>query len=375
MLRDDVKIVSVDDHIIEPPGLWVERLPDRYKGDGPRVVRQADGTDSWLYGGKLTPVTRLSAVAGVPQENWEERPMSFDEMRPGCYDPVARLDEMDVDGVWAQVLFPHYCRFAGHRFLDSNDRGLAYACVQTYNDFVLDEWVQAAPDRYIPLSIVPLWDVPLACAEVRRVAKKGTRAIAFSENPTVMGLPSIFTGHWDPLFAEVEAANLVLCLHIGSSSKQYKSSDDAPFLTSCAIVGVNSMSAASDWVFSGLFQKFPNLRVSFSEGGAGWVPYLIDRLDYVWENRKFYAGLDLETPTSELLKEHCSFCLIKDDTAIRERDVIGVQNLMIETDYPHADSIFPRTREALKVSLADVPDDEARMIAETNARRVFNFHN
>jgi hypothetical protein len=120
-------------------------------------------------------------------------------MRPGCYDPEARLADMDEDGVWAQVNFPDFSRFAGHRFLQCRDPGLATACIRAYNDFMIEEWSATDPERLVPLGLIPLWDVQAAAGEIHRNAARGMRAVAFSENPTSLGLPSVYTDHWEQL--------------------------------------------------------------------------------------------------------------------------------------------------------------------------------
>lgn len=375
MLPADAKIISVDDHIIEPPHLWQDRLPAKYRSRGPRIERREDG-DHWIYAGESTPVSKLSVVAGTDPEDWQEGTTSFDVVRPGCYDSAARIKDMDADGIWAQLCFPHYPRFAGHRFLKGDDRDLAYACIRVWNDFVLDEWCAVAPDRFIPLSIVPMWDIDLTVAEIERVAAKGSRAIAFSEDPTMLGLPSVFTEHWDPMVAALADADMVLCMHIGSSAnlvKREMSPPEAPDIAWAPLVGVNSMFAAVDWVFSGMLQRHPNIRIALSEGGAGWAPYVMERMDYVWDFRKFYTGVDVDNRPSDLFRKHFGLCFLKDDVAVANRDMIGIESLMFESDFPHAESVFPHSRKFLEESLRDIPDDEAQLIVEGNARRWFRF--
>jgi predicted TIM-barrel fold metal-dependent hydrolase len=373
MLPASTRIVSVDDHIIEPPDLWQRRLPDRYRDDGPRVVKDERGVDVWEYAGTRTEQHGLSTVAGQRFDEISNTPVSFDEMRPGSYDPVARLADMDEDGVHAQLGFPSFARFAGHRFLEGDDRELARLCVEAYNDFLFDEWCAAAPDRFIPMVVVPLWDPQLAAAEIRRTAALGARAVAFSENPTLLGLPSWQTDHWDPLFAAAEEAELPLCLHIGSSTHMIDHSADSPYPVHVAVVGCNSMVAAADLVFSPVFDKFPALKVVMSEGGAGWVPYALERMDRAWERHRHHSGSRLHVAPSEVFKRNIYLCVIGDDHAVQMRHTFGVDHLLWESDYPHLDTTWPHTRKLLEAAMVDVPDDEASMIAETNARDVFRF--
>jgi predicted TIM-barrel fold metal-dependent hydrolase len=370
MLPSDVKAVSVDDHIIEPPHLWQTRLPEKYRDQGPRVV-ELDGTQAWVYEDQIIKTVRGNTRT---QPGFDDDPLGvarFSEMRPGCYDPEARLVDMDIDGVWAQVNFPDFCRFAGHRFITGKDKTLSTLCVKAYNDFVAEEWTATDPQRLIGLGVVPLWDVAAAADEVRRMASLGMRAVAFSENPTTLGLPSVYTDHWEPLWQAVDETGLVVCLHIGSSSKLIKSSDDAPTCSVLPYVGANSMIACTDWMFSGILDRHPSIQVAFSEGGAGWVPYLLEQAENIFAG--YRVQIPGKRPPREVFAEHMYVCFMHDDTAMAALDVIGEDNITWESDYPHDSGLFPNSRKRLEITLADVPDAQAVKIAETNARRLFRI--
>jgi predicted TIM-barrel fold metal-dependent hydrolase len=373
MLREDVRLFSVDDHLIEPPSTWTDRLPLRYQERGPRVVKNDDGRDTWIYDGQLYPVNTLGAVAGLTPEQFSTEAANFADMRRACYDPVARLADMDTDGVAVQTCFPTFARFGGARFLQSPDHDLALLCVRAYNDMMLEEWCAAAPDRYVPICIVPLWDPKLAAAELERCVGKGARGVAFVENPPNLGLPSWHSDHWDPFFAVANEAGVPVCLHIGSSGRLIDGSPESPYAVHVAVTGCNSMVAATDLVYSRLFHKFPALKVILSEGEAGWAPHLMERLDYVWERHRYHSGLETTVRPSDLFRQHLWLCFIADDHALKMRHEIGIDHLMWETDYPHSDSLWPDSAKALAKSLLLIPDDDASKIAELNAREVFNF--
>jgi predicted TIM-barrel fold metal-dependent hydrolase len=369
VLPSDVKPFSVDDHIIEPPHLWQERLPARYRDAGPRVIELDDGTQAWTYEDQLIRTLRGNTRT---RPEFDPDPLGFarfEQMRPGCYDPKARLEDMDADGVWAQLNFPDFSRFAGHRFINSKDPGLATACIAAYNDFIVEEWSATDTERLIPLGLVPMWDVAAAADEVRRVAALGVPAIAFSENPTSLGLPSVWTDHWEPLWDAADETGTVVCLHIGSSSKLIKSSDDAPACTVVTYAGTNSMIACTDWLFSGILERHPGIRVAFSEGGAGWVPYLLEQADHIFDG--YQVQLPARKPPREVFAEHMYVCILRDNTALASIGVIPEDNITWESDYPHDSTLFPNSRTLLEESMATVPDDTARKIAETNARKLF----
>jgi predicted TIM-barrel fold metal-dependent hydrolase len=372
MLQPDVKAISVDDHIIEPPHLWLDRLPAKYRQAGPRVVELEDGTERWVFEDQLVQINRgnTRTLPGFDTDPFSAQ--RFSEMRPGCYDPKARLQDMDTDGVWAQVAFPDFSRFAGHRFILCQDRALANLCIRAYNDFVLDEWSDTDPERLVPLGLVALWDVEFSAAEVRRIAARGARAIAFSENPTSLGLPSVYTDHWEPLWHSVQDTGLAVCLHIGSSSRLIRSSEDAPPCTQLSYVGANSMMACTDWLFSGILERHPSIRVAFSEGGAGWVPYLLEQAAHVFAD---YGDQQLcaRRPPAEIFAEHMYVCFIQDEHAVASLGSIPEDNIMWESDYPHDSGLFPESRRRLTDALVDVPDEVAAKIAGGTARRVFRI--
>ena len=372
-LPSDLRPVSVDDHIIEPAHLWQTWLPAKFRDRGPRVVELDDGTEAWCYEDQVVTTARGSTRT-LPGFADEPRGVArFSEMRPGCYEPNARLADMDLDGVWAQVAFPDFSRFAGHRFLGSADPALATACSVAYNDFVLEEWCATDPQRLVPLGILPLWDVTVAAAEVRRIAARGAKAVAFSENPAALGLPSLWTDHWEPLWQAVAEADLAVCLHIGSSGRLIRSSDDAPPCSVLPHMGANSMVACTDWLFTGVLERHRALRVVFSEGGAGWAPYLLEQAEKTFANPNFADQIGAVRPPREVFAEHMTVCIMSDDAALTALTVIGEENLTWESDYPHEDGYFPGSRQRLEASMAALPESTVRRIVETNARRVFRI--
>ncbi len=380
MLPPSTRIYSADDHVIEPPGTWVDRIAAKYRETCPRIIEK-DGRQAWLYEDELTYIGMATCrpLPGVPEDGIPPAPgmvgmANFDEIRPGCYDPVERLKDMEIDGVWGQLCFPNYARFAGHRFfLNVKDLELGLACTQTYNDFLLDDWCGTDHERLFGAAILPLHDIDLAISEFERVRDKGVNAIAFSENPTVLGLPSIHTDHWDPLWARMAEAEIPICTHIGSSSRLISTSADAPVSVAVTLLGLNSMMAAADWFFCGAFDRHPGLKLMLSEGGAGWLPYLLERADKVFHDKRMQSEMMVprtrsKTPPSQLFRDHMYVCIVDEQFALRSLEDIPADNLLFEGDYPHGDGLWPNNGSFLYDVLADVAAEDAVKIAETNLR-------
>ncbi|HVW31429.1 MAG TPA: amidohydrolase family protein [Acidimicrobiia bacterium] len=389
-------LVSVDDHVLEPPHVWQTRLPDRYREAGPRIVTD-DAGEAWVFEGKRMPTTGLSAAAGKKVEDFSPLPVTYAEMRPGCYDPAARIEDMNRAGVLASLCFPSFPRFCGQTFTEATDKDLGLACVKAYNDWMIEEWCGTAPGRLIPMIILPLWDTGLAVAEIERTAALGARAIAFSENPYLLGLPSIHepTRYWEPVIAAAAEAEMPLCMHLGSSSQLPSTSPDMPMLGIIALTPVASTAAACiDWIFSNYLPKYPKLKLCLSEGGIGWIPYVIERCDHVVEvhrgwaakgdfggdlttgatgERAEHGGLNLDIMPSQLFREHIFGCFIEDPFGVSAIDTIGVDNVMIETDYPHTDSTWPNCIEVAHKQVAGLSDDVKLKVLQTNAARVFGL--
>ncbi|MVZ99872.1 amidohydrolase family protein [Actinomadura sp. LD22] len=375
-LAEDVQLVSVDDHVIEPPGVWSDRLPAAMREEGPRIVDGPGHTQAWHYAGREYPIhlqgsprTRIFRSDGTGEDFFARH---YDDMVSGAYDVQARVRAMDEDGVAVQLPFPTFPRFAGTRFLEGEDRGLAALCVRAYNDWMLDEWCAAAPDRFIPTVIVPLWDPVASAGEIRRCAAKGARAVSMAENPAPLGLPSWWkTDHWAPMLHAIEETGLPLCMHIGTSGELVVPSEDSSEAVPISLCGLNSMASMAEIIFSGMLLRFPGLKIALSEGGSGWVPYLLERMDYTWKRTRVDVNRDMAP--SELFARNFWTCFISDQFAVDVYEHIGVDKLMWESDYPHNDSEWPDSRNNLEKALAGVADSDAARIAESNARELFDF--
>lgn len=380
-LQDWMKIISVDDHVIEHPLVWRDRLSEAHREQGPQIIETAEGHHVWRYEGQLYPQIGLNAVAGKPPSEYGMEPVRYDHMIPGCYDPVERVKDMDIDGVHAALSFPSFPGFGGGVFQRAKDKELALACVRAWNDFQVDEWCASAPDRLIPMGILPTWDPQLAASEVERLAQIGTRAVSFPDSPVPLGLPSFHhTTHWEPLWDALEAEDIPVCLHFGSggyvpgfSFANPSPQDSAPFAVAIATFSTNLMWSTADLVFSGMLQRHPNLKFMLSEGGIGWIPYLLERLDYTWERHRWYQNISRTDRPSDLFRKHIWGCFIDDVHGVSSREAIGIDRILIEVDYPHSDSNWPNSRKRIAENLVEVNDDDVHRIVELNARELLHI--
>jgi predicted TIM-barrel fold metal-dependent hydrolase len=371
---EDLILVSVDDHLVEPPHVFDGRLPSRFQDRAPRVVRQADGTDVWVYEGQEIPNIGLNAVAGRPPEEYGVDPTSFDELRPGTYDVHERIRDMDANGVLGSMSFPSFPQFAGQAFAKPDDKDLALAVLQAYNDWHIEGWCGEYPDRLIPLCVLPLWDPQLMADEVRRVAAKGCHNVAFSENPEKLGFPSFHDAAWDPFWRAVSEEGTLICMHLGSSSEVVITSMAAPITAMITLQPFNMIQAATDLLWSRVVQEFPDVRLALSEGGIGWIPYLLERADYVYANHRMWTGVDFgDKLPSDVFRERFVTCFIDDAAGLEMRHKIGVDRICWEADYPHSDSTWPRSPERLAESLGGLTDDEINAITHGNAMRELQF--
>jgi predicted TIM-barrel fold metal-dependent hydrolase len=299
----------------------------------------------------------------------------YEDFRPGTWDQTARLADMDINHVEAAINYPNiFPRFAGQGFSERPDRRLALDCIRIYNDWMIDEWCGGAGrGRLIPLTLVPLWDAPLAAEEAARCAAKGSPTIAFSENPSKLGFPSLYTGAWDPLWATCEEADMTVSMHIGSSSTMPSTSPDAPLATTMSLSSQNAQGSLCDWVFSGTLSRFPKLKIAFAESQVGWMPYLLERMDIVW--REGVGGVELADAPSDVVRGRVWGCVFDDQHGLISRDAVGLDAILFETDYPHTDGTWPESRQVAHrlCAGAGMDAEECRAFLRANAVRCYGL--
>lgn len=388
-------MISVDDHVMEAPDIWTARAPRSRVDEVPHVERaravaqmvdgkmvlhrsddDGDPCDWWVYADVEIPL--ITAAAKVGFEKPDFLPTTYDDLHPGTWKQLPRLADMTTDGVSASMCYPNLVpRFCGQTFLERGDRDTSLECVRSYNDWMIDEWCGGeGHGRLLPLTLIPLWDVQLAANEVKRCAEKGTVAVAFSENPYQLGLPSLHSGYWDPFFRAAAETETTVCMHIGSSSHMPTTSPDAPHIISSLTHFSVSAGSLLDFIFSGTLDRIPELKLFFAESQAGWLPFVLEQADALWALREGSSmSVDLPNPPTSYLVDRVYTSIFHDDVAIRNRDAIGVRQMCFETDYPHSVTTFPESHTNAMASCRrlGLNDEEIYELMRGSAIRAFGL--
>lgn len=368
-------LISVDDHVVEPPDMFANHLPAKYRDEAPRLVHNPDGSDTWQFRDIVIPNVALNAVAGRPKEEYGLEPTGLDEIRKGCFDVDERVKDMNAGGILGSMCFPSFPGFAGRLFA-TEDPEFSLALVQAYNDWHVEEWCGAYPARFIPMTLPVIWDAEACATEVRRNANRGVHSLTFTENPAAMGYPSFHDAYWDPLWQALVDTETVLNVHIGSSGRLAITAPDAPMDVMITLQPMNIVQAAADLLWSAPIKKYPTLKIALSEGGTGWIPYFLERVDRTYEMHSTWTNQDFggKLP-SEVFREHFLTCFISDPVGVALRDKIGIDNICWEADYPHSDSMWPGAPEELHAVLTEhaVPDSEINKMTFENAMRWYQW--
>ena len=376
MNKDDMILISVDDHIVEPPNMFKNHLPKKYIDDAPQLVHNPDGSDTWQFRDIVIPNVALNAVAGRPQEEYGLEPQGLDEIRPGCFDVDERVKDMNAGGVLGSMCFPSFPGFAGRLFA-TEDPDFSVALVQAYNDWHVEEWCGAYPARFIPMTLPVIWDAEACAREIRRNAKRGVHSLTFTENPSAMGYPSFHDlDYWRPMWQALVDTETVMNVHIGSSGRLAITAPDAPMDVMITLQPMNIVQAAADLLWSAPVKEFPTLKIALSEGGTGWIPYFLDRVDRTYDMHSTWTGQDFGSKVpSEVFRDHFLTCFISDPVGVELRNQVGIDNICWEADYPHSDSLWPNAPEALDEILTKhgATDVEINKMTYENAMRWYHW--
>jgi predicted TIM-barrel fold metal-dependent hydrolase len=370
---NDLVIVSVDDHITEPPDVFERVLSGPALASAPQFRTAPDGSNYWEYQGAHIPSIGLNAVVGRPPEEYGVEPTALSQLRKGCYDVHARIEDMNVNGIAASLNFASCVGFEGGVFHRAADKAQALTHLRAYNDWHIDVWCAAYPGRFIACGILPAWDMDAAVAEVKRLAAKGCTAVSLNENPTKLGLPSIHDAYWEPLWRALTESDVTICLHIGGGNPAPHASMDSPIEAWITTMPMSIVVGAADWLHLEALKRYPTLRIALSEGSIGWVPYFMERADFAHEHHKAWTNSKFETRPSDLFRRHFMNCFIDDAFGLKNVDELGEDAIAYECDYPHSDTLWPHAPERLWATLKHLRPEVIEKIACANAMRFFRF--
>jgi predicted TIM-barrel fold metal-dependent hydrolase len=371
---NDMVLISVDDHISEPPDMFKRHLSGDALASAPKLCTTQDGTNYWEYQGMKMPSVGLNAVVGRPLDEYGMEPTSFDQLRKGVYDPHARVNDMNVNGVAASLNFGSFPGFDGGRFHKAPDKAKSLVHLRAYNDWHVDEWCGSNPGRFIPCALLPTWDMKETVAEIKRLSQKGCTTVSLNENPTVQKLPSIHNEYWEPLWKALADYDFTICLHIGAGNPAPHASMETPIEAWISTMPISIVVGAADWLNLEALHRYPNMRIALSEGSIGWVPYFMERADFSHERHKAWTHSKFQgLKPSDVFKRHFMNCFIDDRFGLKNLDEIGEDMVAYECDYPHSDSLWPNVPERLWQTVQHLTELQINKITHLNAMRFFKF--
>ncbi len=377
------RMIDSDTHVTEPPDVWTSRVPARFRDQVPRVEWDPELKEQAWYIGSL----RINSVGITANAGWKEpypaHPPRYEDAHPGSYDAHARLRYMDELGIWAMVLYPNIGGFGSQVWDGIEDPELKLECVRAYNDFLID-WSSADSRRLIPVMATPFWDVSASVREIERCAAAGHRGVLFTGEPQSFGHPLLGSRHWDPLWAAAQDCNLPVSFHIGSGDWGDEFSDERVevegYAAASARAGAKLFMTNSthvlDLLFSGVLERFPELRFVSVESGVGWLPFLLESADYQYKA----MAVSNERPDFKMLPSEyfrrqvyacCWFETLTSDAVV---DRVGAGNIMFETDFPHPTSIYgDEVGQTIESSLGTLSDAVRRRVLWDNCAALYDI--
>ena len=364
------RAVSADGHINEPPDMFVG-LPQQLKDVTPYVIRQDSGDDAWImYPGAPPRPISTSAQAGRKYEDYLKEPTNFENMRPGSFDPKARIDDMELDGIDAEVLYPGIVRGIGT--VRPEVRKL---CSQAYNDWLI-QFCSYDPDRLVGLAVAALDDgADFVAQEMKRVRKLGLRSLNLYQS--IDGMPVNDPGA-EPVWAASVELDMPINLHIGTSALVGAAPTARTRLPGTAEAGLCNFDHGvrmdvTAMVFAGVFDRHPNLKVVAAEGGIGFAPFLIDRMEDRYDRHRHRLNSPLKRRPREYMQKNVFYTFQEDHPGVTLRHDIGINQIMWASDYPHTDTTWPRSQEVMEEHFGKIPADERYKIVAGNAVALYGL--
>jgi predicted TIM-barrel fold metal-dependent hydrolase len=386
-LTTKFKVIDTDTHIVEPYDLWTARVPKKY-GDAVPHVRwdAAANEDAWYFG-----ATRIQAAATIAMAGWHEfppgHPPRIQDAWEDTWQVQKRLKAMDRAGIYAQVLYPNVAGFGAGKYLELGDRELMRLCVEAYNDWLV-EYASADKKRLIPMMALPFWDMDDSLREMERAAKLGHKGIVMCCEPEFFGMPKLTNPYWDRFWAKAQDMNLSINFHIGSGDQGFREvmddsiSPSARFASAGILLFLSNATVLDQIIVGGICHRFPRLKFVSVESGIGWLPFALESMDWQWKN----SGVREEHPEykllpSEFFQRQIYGCFwFERDTLASSVALLGADNIMYETDFPHPTCMYPgpattaiMPTDYIEQTFSQFPLDVTEKILYGNAKRVYGL--
>ncbi len=379
-----VRVIDADTHITEPHDLWTSRAPAILADRVPKVV-EVDGRPSWFLDG--VSLGRAIPASVVDRDGERSRGTGFmrwtiDDSHPAAYAIEPRLQVMDELGIWAQVVYPNVAGFGGQRFGDVTDEALRLACVTIYND-AMAEMQEQSGERLFPMGLLPWWDIDASVRETERIAQLGLRGVNMTSDPQLHGFADLGERAWDPLWDVCSDLALPVHFHIGASQTSFSWYGESPWPShsgdrrlaiGSAMLYLTNARVLANIIYSGLLERHPALKVVSVESGIGWIPFVLESLDYQLGEMAPGAMDHLSMAPSAYFRRQMYGCywFEKHDVA-HTLDVLGHDNVLFETDFPHPTCLYPDSLEQAATGLDGVPVEVQRKVLQDNAAALYRI--
>lgn len=385
-IKPPFKVIDCDTHLTEPHDLWVSRAPAKYKALVPQV-KDIDGVPHWVFeGDQILGTTRASSVV-LPDKSKghgvEGLNFKYDQVHPASYDIMERLKFMDEMGIWAQIVYPNLLGFSGLKS-PGKDPKMKTLYVQIYNDALADFQEQSG-QRIFGMALLPWWDIKETIAEVKRCKEMGIRGVNTNPNPQQQGFPELTDESWAPFLDLCGEMEMPINFHIGASEDQMdwfgsvpwsSHHDDIKLSIGSATLHMQNASVVTNLLMSGIPERFPKTKFVSVESGVGWIPFLLEALDYYVSHeirpdvRKSYFPM---LPSDYFRRQFYScFWFEKKNMKDTIRQV-GEDNVLFESDFPHPTCLYPDTLSYVLEGLSDVAPEVQRKVLSTNAAKLYNI--
>ena len=380
-----LSIIDVDAHISEPHDLWTSRAPASLRDRVPRVVRDGDKR-SWVVDGNIQ-ISTSSPSSVIRKDGQKSRGTEFfgwqiEDVHAASYDMQARVAMLDQLGIYAQILYPNVAGFGSQNFMKVEDAALRQACARIYNDAMAE--IQAnCGGRILPMALMPWWNIAQSVEEVARAKSLGLKGIVMCSDPDSIGLPDLGDPAWLPFWEACNDAEMPVNFHIGASETSFNMFGRASWpsmgmrrrlaLGSSALFIENSR-VISNLLYSGVFERCKRLKIVSVESGIGWIPFVLESIDYEWQETGSQGEQALTMPPSEYFKKHIYGCFWFERTAPTKLiDQVGEDNVLFETDFPHPTCLYPNVQEYIAEISAGWSESRKRKILQDNAAALYKI--